>query len=143
MYPDFHKWEFPLKTFWYDEKEIEDDDNEASLPKLRQEERIKHHRRKIWRFYWSCYGYLEWGQEEMLGLTPIGYECWWMYKMNLVKKKFVMRKNNFLVSAYTWTRSWRGKKFLSLFWSFIYAFRMGRKKKKKFFFCAKEVTDVE
>ena len=40
MYPDFHKWKFPLKTFWYDEKEIEDDDNEASLPKLRQEERI-------------------------------------------------------------------------------------------------------
>ena len=40
MYPHFHKWKFPLKTFWYDEKEIEDDDNEASLPKLRQEERI-------------------------------------------------------------------------------------------------------
>ena len=28
MYPDFHKWKFPIKTFWYDEKEFEDDNDE-------------------------------------------------------------------------------------------------------------------
>ena len=31
MYPDFHKWKFPIKTFWYDEKKIEDDDGDTSI----------------------------------------------------------------------------------------------------------------
>ena len=31
MYPDSHKWTFPIKIFWYDEKEIEDDDGDTSI----------------------------------------------------------------------------------------------------------------
>jgi len=69
MYPDSHKWKFPIKTIWYDEKEIEDDDGDISFTQTTTRRTQKDHRRRIWRCYWFCYGYLELGQEGIPGAT--------------------------------------------------------------------------
>ena len=83
MYPDSHKWKFPIKTIWDDEKEIEDDDGDTSFTQTTTRRTQKDHRRRIWCCYWSCYGYLECGQEELWGLTPI-----WVWILLNIQNEF-------------------------------------------------------
>ena len=62
-----------------------------------------------------------------LGMNFAEYTKWiWWNRSSWCKKNIFFS----LISAYSWSswsRSWRGKKFLSWIWSFIYALRMGRK----------------